>query len=175
AGNGTPDPFAEWPTFAHRFTPAPADEEGNDEYAYGEGSRCRSNESGTAAFVAQVSAATEIPETERNLLITARQGLQPDCAAAPTGGAALAETLQPVQSPFGKSFAAYLRGVQAFYDGDYDAAKTHFSGLTSVSQPWLAETARYMLARVEVNRSQIDAFDEYGYPKEDPANPQIID
>jgi hypothetical protein len=173
--NDTPDPFAEWPLFAHRFTPVPADEEGNDEYAYGEGSRCRSNESGTAAFIEQVNAASEIPEGERNVLITARQGLQPDCAAAPAGGAALAETLQPVQSPLGKSFAAYLQGAQAFYDGDYDAAKAHFSGLTSVSQSWLAETARYMLARVEVNRAQVDAFDEYGYPKEDPANPQIID
>jgi len=174
-GNGTPDPFAEWPTFAHRFTPAAADEEGTDEYAYGEGSRCRSNESGAAAFVEQVNAATEVPEAERTTLITTRQAFQPDCAAAPTGGAALTETLQSVQSTLGKSFAAYLQGAQAFYDGDYDAAKTHFSGLTAVGQPWLAETARYMLARVEVNRAQIDAFDEYGYPKEVPANSQIVD
>jgi TolA-binding protein len=175
AGNATLDPFAEWPLFAHRFTAAPADEEGNDEYAYGEGSRCRSNESGTAAFVAQVTAATEIPEAERTTLIAARQGLQPDCAAAPIGDAALSATLQPVQSPLGKSFAAYLQGAQAFYDGDYDAAKTHFSGLTSVGQPWLAETARYMLARVEVNRAQIDAFDEYGYPKDEAADAKVID
>ncbi|GAB2176707.1 hypothetical protein [Dongia sp. agr-C8] len=175
AGTGTPDPFAEWPLFAHRFTLAPADEEGNDEYAYGEGSRCRSNEAGTAAFVAQVNAATEIPEAERATLIAARQGLHPDCAAAPAGGAALAEALQAVQSPLGQSFAAYLQGAQAFYDGDYDAAKTQFSGLTSVAQPWLAETARYMLARVEVNRVQIDAFDEYGYRKDEPINPQSID
>ncbi len=175
AGSGTPDPFAEWPLFAHRFTPAPADEEGNDEYAYGEGSRCRSNQSGTAAFVAQVTAATEIPEAERTTLMAARQGLQPDCAAAPVGGVALAEALQSVQSPLGKSFATYLQGAQAFYDGDYDAAKTHFSGLTAVSQPWLAETARYMLARVEVNRAQIDFFDEYGYPKDEAADAKVID
>jgi hypothetical protein len=31
--------------------------------------------------------------------------------------------------------------------------------------PWLKETARYMLGRVEVNRIQVDLFDEYGYPK----------
>jgi hypothetical protein len=175
AGNPTPDPLAEWPIFAHRVTPAPAESEGENEYAYGEGSRCRSNEPGAAAFVERVNAATEIPEAERTTLTTARQGLQPDCAAAPIGGGALAETLQSVQSPLGKSFAAYLQGAQAFYDGDYDAAKAHFSGLTSVNQPWLAETARYLLARVEVNRAQIDAFDEYGYPKEEPANPQVID
>ncbi|WP_395017692.1 hypothetical protein [Dongia sp.] len=174
-GTGTPDPFAEWPLFAHRFTLAPADEEGNDEYAYGEGSRCRSNETGTAAFVEQVNAAAEISEAERAALIAARQGLQPDCAAAPIGGAALSETLQSVQSPLGKSFAAYLQGAQAFYDGDYDAAKTHFSGLTAVTQPWLAETARYMLARVEVNRAQIDAFDEYGYRKDEAADATVID
>jgi len=174
AGNGTPDPFAEWPIFAHRFTPAPAETEGDDEYAYGEGSRCRSNGTGSAAFVAQVNVATEIPEAERTALITARQGMQPDCASASTGGAPT-EALQSVQSPLGKSFAAYLQGAQAFYAGDYDAAKTSFSSLTSASQPWLAETARYMLARVEVNRAQIGAFDEYGYPKETAADPKIID
>jgi len=174
AGGSTPDPLAEWPIFAQRFTPAPAETEGEDEYAYGEGSRCRSNGSGAEAFVAQVNAATEIPEAERTILINTRQGLQPDCAAA-AGGAAIAEALQPVQSPLGKSFAAYLQGAQAFYDGDYDTAKTHFSGLTGVQQPWLAETARYMLARVEVNRAQIDAFDEYGYPKETAADAKVID
>ncbi|MBY0275421.1 outer membrane assembly lipoprotein YfiO [Candidatus Binatia bacterium] len=175
--NGTPDPFAEWPTFAERFTSQPADtERTNDEYAYGEGSRCLTNKPGAAAFTEQVKAATEIPESERTTLIAARDGLAPDCtAAAPTGGAAIAKALEPVQSPLGKSFAAYLMGAQAFYDGDYDAAKKHFSGLTGVKQPWLAETARYMLARVEVNRAQIDAFDEYGNRKGDPADPKVID
>jgi TolA-binding protein len=175
AGSETPDPFAEWPLFARRFTAAPGDEASNEEFAYGEGSRCRSNESGTTAFVEQVSAATEIPEAERATLITTRQALQPDCAAAASGGTALAEALQPVQSPLGKSFAAYLQGAQAFYDGDYDAAKTHFAGLTAVAQPWLAETARYMLARVEVNRAQVDYFDEYGYPKDEAADAKVID
>ncbi len=142
AGGVAPDPFAEWPTFADSFTPTTAEEpQPDDAYAYGEGSRCRSNETGTAAFTAQVNAATEIPEAERARLIAARQGLKPDCAAQPIGGAAIAEALQPVQSPLGKSFAAYLQGTQAFYDGDYDAAKTHFSSLTGVQQPWLAETA----------------------------------
>jgi TolA-binding protein len=175
AGGGMPDPFAEWPVFAHRFTEVPANQEGTDEYAYGEGSRCRSNESGAKAFEDQVNAAGDIPEAERATLITVRNGLQPDCAAAPTGGAATAEALQAVQSPLGKTFAAYLQGAQAFYDGDYDATKTYFSDLTGVSQPWLAETARYMLARVEVNRAQIDAFDEYGYPKDTAIDAKVID
>lgn len=171
----TPDPFAEWPAFGYNLTPLPADAEGEDAYATGEGSRCRSNESGTAAFVAQVNAATVIPEAERAALIAARQGLQPECAASGAGGAAIAETVQSVQSPLGKSFAAYLQGAQAFYDADYDAARMHFSTLTAIDQPWLAETARYMLGRVEVNRAQIDAFDEYGYPKETPADTKIVD
>nr|ACF98031.1 hypothetical protein [uncultured bacterium 878] len=174
AAPATPDPFAEWPTFGHSFTPLAAETEGEDDYAYGEGSRCRSNEAGTTAFVAQVNAATAVPETDRAVLIAARQGLRPDCAAA-GGGGAMTETVQSVQSPLGKSFAAYLLGAQAFYDADYDTAKTQFSGLSAVDQPWLAETARYMLGRVEVNRAQIDAFDEYGYPKEAAADAKIID
>jgi TolA-binding protein len=174
-GEGTPDPFAEWPTFGWRFTPQPEGNEDTGEYAYGEGSRCRSNESGTAAFIAAVTAAADVPETERAGLIAARQGLQPDCAAPGAGGSAIAAAVQAVQSPHGKSFAAYLQGTRAFYDGDYDAAKTQFSGLVAVDDTWLAETARYMLGRVEVNRAQLDAFDEYGYPKETAVDAAIID
>jgi hypothetical protein len=177
AGGETPDPFGEWPTFAERFAAAPPTaEDGSDEYASGEGSRCLSNKAGAAAFVEQVKSATEIPEPERATLIAVREGLAPDCAAAArTGGAAIAKALEPVQSPPGKSFATYVRGAQAFYDGDYDAAKTHFASLTSVKQPWLAETARYMLARVEVNRAQVDAFDEFGTRTETPIDPKVID
>lgn len=177
AGNGSQDPFAEWPTFAERFTPQPANpDHSTDEYAYGEGSRCLTNKPGAAAFTEQVKAATEIPESERATLIAARESVTPSCAAAgPTGAPAIEKALEPVQSPLGKSFATYVRGAQAFYDGDYDAAKKHFSALTGVKQPWLAETARYMLARVEVNRAQIDAYDEYGNRKGDPADPKVID
>jgi hypothetical protein len=171
AGKETPDPFADWPTFGYSFTPLPADAEGEDEYATGEGSRCRSNESGTAAFVAQVNAATAIPETERAILIAARQEWQPDCVSV-----VLKEfSADVIQSPLGKSFMDYLLGTWDFYNADYDAARTHFSSLTGVDQPWLAETSRYMLGRVEVNRVQIDAFDEYGYPKQAPAEAKIID
>lgn len=178
SGDGTPDPFAEWPAFARRLsTPPPSSESEDDQrdYADGEGSRCRTNASGAAAFVEQVRVATDVPEPERVTLIAVREGLKPDCAADPKGGAAIAEALKTVQSPLGKSFGAYLQGAQAFYDGDYDAAKAHFSSLTSVKQPWLAETSRYMLGRVEVNRAQIGAFDEYGYPTGKPADPQVID
>jgi TolA-binding protein len=174
AAGGTPDPFAEWPAFGRRFTTAPADSEGEGQYAYGEGSRCRSNESGTAAFVAQVNDTAAVPDAERATLIAARQGLRPDCAAA-SGGETMAESVQAVQSPIGKSFAAYLQGAQAFYDADYETARMEFSSLIAVDQPWLAETARYMLGRVEVNRAQIGAFDEYGYPKETAVDAKIID
>ena len=125
-GNRTLDPFAEWPTFAECFTPKPADaKDSNDEYAYGEGSRCLINRPGAAAFTEQVRAATEIPEPERATLIAVREGLAPNrAAAAPTGGAAIAKALEPVQSPRDKSFATYVRGTQAFHDGDYAVART---------------------------------------------------
>jgi hypothetical protein len=40
-----------------------------------------------------------------------------------------------------------------------------FAALAEAHVPWVKETARYMLGRVEVNRMQVDAFDQYGYPK----------
>ena len=107
-GDGTPDPFAEWPAFAKLFAPPPPDTESSDDgYAWGEGSRCLTDKAGAAAFAEQVKAATEIPEPERKTLIAVREGLSPNCAAAgPTGAPALAKALAPVQSPLGKSFMA---------------------------------------------------------------------
>ena len=177
AGDAAQDPFADWPAFARPFSPPPPDtEDGDDGYAWGEGSRCLTDKPGAAAFTEQVKAATGIPEPERKTLIAVREGLSPSCAAAgPTGAPALAKALAPVQSPLGKSFATYVRGALAFYEGDYDAAKADFSALTDVKQPWLAETARYMLARVELNRAQIDLFDDYGTKKDTPADPKVID
>ncbi|HVO04454.1 MAG TPA: hypothetical protein VMT54_19815 [Candidatus Cybelea sp.] len=169
--------LVDWATFGARFVPPPADSGDNgDSYAEGQGSRCLSDGAGTTAFQDAITAATAVPDAERTLLIDARRHLSPTCTG-PSGGAdGVTKAAGEVQSPLGKSFAAYLQGAQAFYDGDYDAAKSSFTSLGSADQPWLAETAHYMLARVEVNRAQVDAFDEYGTLKEgDAIDPKVID
>ena len=59
-------------------------------------------------------------------------------------------------------FSDYLRGARAFYLGDVATALPLFTALSQQSQPWLKETASYLLARVAINQAQVNAFDEYG-------------
>ena len=56
---------------------------------------------------------------------------------------------------------AYLTGAAAFYDGDFDTAHKSFAALADSRIPWIKEAARYMLGRVELNRAQIHAFDQF--------------
>jgi hypothetical protein len=160
-GNRPAPPLAlfDWLTFQKNYFPRP-DQSTDTSYAEGEGSRCRSNDSGTAAFVAALGAARQVPEAERTALIAARRALQPNCTG-PT-----ATTDVAVKSATGKAFARYLQGANAFYGGDYDTAAARFASLHGADQPWLRETADYMLGRVEVNRAQVSAFDEYGSPRD---------
>jgi hypothetical protein len=167
------DALVDWPGFLAGYYPEAKKPEEDDNYSDGEGSRCRSNESGAAAFAAAVGAA-HLPPAEASALTAARDGLQPDCNKANGGDAAIAALEEKIKSPAAKSFAHYLQGTAAFYDADYDAAAKQFGALAEARQPWLRETARYMLGRVEVNRAQLDAFDEYGTLKDKAVDAKII-
>ncbi|WP_333572840.1 hypothetical protein [Sphingomonas sp.] len=135
-------------------------------FSDGEGSRCRSNVAGAASFEAAIRANARVPEQERAALIAARHALQPDCASDVSAGTAIARASRGVTSDAGKAFAAYLEGAAAFYDADFDGAAARFGALVSARDPWLRETARYMLGRVAVNRAQVDYYDDYGSPRE---------
>jgi hypothetical protein len=131
----------------------------DSDYASGEGSRCRSNASGEAAFEAAM-AASSVPAAERDILVAARKAIVPNCdAAAP---AAAYQAPDGVRSAEGRQFAAYLAGVAEFYGGGWDDARRDFAAAAASSQPWLKETSRYMLGRVALNQAQATAFDEYG-------------
>lgn len=131
----------------------------DSDYASGEGSRCRSNDSGAAAFETAL-AASAVPAAERDTLVAARKAVTPACDApnpttayqAPAG----------VRSPLGRQFASYLAGVAEFYGGDWSDARKDFAAAAASRQPWLKETARYMLGRVALNEAQAGAFDDYG-------------
>lgn len=158
---------SDWATFRGTLHPS-ASIGGNGPYAAGEGSRCRSNDAGAADFVATLKAEQGVSAGERDELIAARQGLRPDCTGAGAGQEAVAAAAEHAQSPLAKDFAAYLSGAAAFYAGDFDAAARHFAALNGSAQPWLKESGRYLLGRVEVNRLQAGAFDEYGNLREVP-------
>ncbi|MEG3175607.1 hypothetical protein U1872_05140 [Sphingomonas sp. RB3P16] len=140
---------------------APPAAEQDSLFSDGEGSRCRSNATGTADFETALRRNAKVPEPERAALIAARRGFQPDCAQTGTLGA-----MAGIRSEAGKAFAAYLEGAAAFYGADFDAATARFTALGTARDPWLRETARYMLGRVAVNRAQVDYYDDYGSPKE---------
>ncbi|MGN7999233.1 hypothetical protein [Sphingomonas sp. 22176] len=139
---------------------------GSPYFADGEGSRCRSNVTGAADFETAIRANAKVPEPERAALIAARKGLDPDCAQGTSGTAALTAAVNGAKSEAGKAFAAYLDGAAAFYAGDFDGAAARFASLANARDPWLRETARYMLGRVAVNRAQVDYYDAYGSPKQ---------
>ena len=157
------DALFEWGTLASHLSPPPDKAPPDDSsYADGEGSRCLSNVSGTADLEAELTAATKLPESERTILLAARRGLKPDCAHDGKADPSATKAAAQMKSATGKAFAGYLLGAAAFYAGDYDSAAGQFSALRNSNQAWLKETARYMLARIEVNRLQVGAFDEYG-------------
>jgi hypothetical protein len=151
--------------------PAKAAEEANDR-PDGQGSRCNSDAGGTEAFQAALKAARGVPADERDALAAARTALKPNCDD-PSKAVAPAPTA-PIRSGVGRQFAAYLAGTTAFYGGDYDAARQNFASLKSSNQPWLKQTALYMLGRVEINRAQAGAFDEYGVLKPDKVDAAAI-
>jgi hypothetical protein len=144
---------------------APADADSNPDYASGEGSRCRSNDAGAAAFEAALGASAAVPEAERTILAAARKAVSPGCDAA-TASAAYAVP-DAVRSPLGRQFAHYLAGTDEFYGGDFDDARKDFAAAAASSQPWLKETARYMQGRLALNDAQAGAFDDFGAPSPD--------
>lgn len=154
--------------------PVPSDETTDSSFSDGEGSRCRSNAPGTASFEAALMRNRKISPRDRDLLVAARHALQPACAAdgkAPPPNPATTT----VTSAAAKAFATYLEGASAFYAADYDTAAARFVALGDAGDPWLRETSRYMLGRVEVNRAQVGYYDEYGAPAKDkPADPKIL-
>ena len=163
---GKPNALFRWADLAARAEPAKGDSSGYPE-DWREPSRCQSNADGASAFAAAVKASSAVPAGEKAALIAAREAIDPwtkpgekyepiACGApAPDGRTA-------VSSPAAKEFAIYLEGAANFYAGDFPAAQRDFAALASARDPWVKETALYMVARTNLNAAQQSAFDEYG-------------
>ena len=142
----------------------PPNTDSNEDYG---GSRCHTNKSGAAEFAAAVQSSSAVPATEKKLLIAARQGLDAkeqqvedgaDCKAP----ALIDAHLSGFASRAGQEFATYLKGAQLFYAGDFDSAAARFRSLSGASNPWIRDTASYMVARTLLNRALDKSIDEYG-------------
>ena len=143
------------------------------------GSRCDSLAGGSAGFSAAMVANPGLPAAERDKLTDARTRLAKICefgaeafveshryhqpgepaAAAPPS---LPEWPTGIASAPGKAFLGYLQASGAFYGEQWDTARSGFAGLARAADPWVAETAAYMRARVELNAAMAKSIDEYG-------------
>ncbi|MGA2950698.1 MAG: hypothetical protein ABSD80_00500 [Caulobacteraceae bacterium] len=150
------DPLFDWASLNARLYPKPAAPDDGD-FASGEGSRCLSNAGGATDFEAAVKAARGLTDAERTALLAARKALPADCTSNPSQ-----PVTADVHSVAAKAFVTYLQGAEAFYGGNFDAAAEAFAALAKADDPWLRETARYMQARVQLNRLQVGLFDDYG-------------
>lgn len=124
---------------------------------YGIGSACQSNSAAsTTAFLEQVEAAS-LSAAEARALAGARLQLNGLCEG---------DTFPPLsglpRNGVAGDFSRYLAAATAFYAGRYEEADPQFQALTSSTQSWLAETARYMLLRTPLNRAQAAAVNEWG-------------
>ena len=148
--------FFDWRQLRGTFYPAVATDEAGGDYA---GSRCVSLASGGQAFAAAMTANAKLSAWEREQLLMARGGLVRRCQAT---GAEATGWPANVKSAPGREFLGYLQAADAFYGEQWDAARQGFATLRSARDPWVAETAAYMLGRTELNAAQAAAFDEYG-------------
>jgi len=121
--------------------------------------RCSLNRLTTAEpFLTALQQEGALSAAERQSLAEARLAMVGLCQA---------DTLPSLQELPSEGAAApyadYLRGARAFYLADFDEAERLFAALSEQPAGWLTETARYLLARVAINRAQVRAADEYGF------------
>jgi len=128
-------------------------------FTEGQGDRCRSNAGGSDSFLAALKAST-VPAAEQTVLAKARQSLAVSCGTA--AEAAVKLPAGTVRSAQGKAFATYLAAAGAFYAADFAPARQGFAAAGQSTQPWVREASRYMVARVDVNAAQMNAFGDYG-------------
>ncbi|QOX78146.1 outer membrane assembly lipoprotein YfiO [Trichlorobacter lovleyi] len=151
----------------------------NGTVSYGIADRCMSNESGKDDFIAAVYQSKQLSEAEQQQLTEARKKLNPACGGkpappAPPKAASEAKPPKETASETFQQFMRYLAAATAFYEERYDQALADLSSLHNSDQPWLKEASRYMAGRTELNRAQLQAFDNYGYPQLDKADKKAL-
>jgi hypothetical protein len=170
---GEAEPFG-YSVFAETLGPSPKSANDDDSGGFAVGTRCISNITGGAAFIAALEKVKGIPSEERATLAAVRTTLKPECVESEQARAVVEQAVSLVKSKQGLLFARYLIGAAAFYDGDFPAAKTAFSGIGKTDSAWLAEAASYMQGRAALGAAMAGAFDEYGSLSTDAINKETL-
>lgn len=150
-------PFQPWSDMSNYYLPM------TEPRSYERGTRCQSDEEGSAAFIRAVTAARSLSASERTALVNARKSMKADCSGAGTTGIALTGITAALSSADAKAFGAYLEGALAFYDGRQDTAQTRFAAAAQGRDAWLKDASHYMIARAALNEAQDGLYDKYGY------------
>ncbi|WP_171406407.1 hypothetical protein [Acinetobacter cumulans] len=119
-------------------------------------------------FIQQVKADKKLSSTERDFLIKARSQLK-TCDDHIS-----LITVDPHWSVTARQFASYLNGSIAFYNTNFSTASKIYSALTSADQPWIKETAQYMLIRSNLNATYQTGLGEYGDLDQSKINQQLL-
>lgn len=130
-----------------------------NDYAQGEGSRCKSAAAGLDAFKNAVIAAGGVSKEDATALIEVRSNLTVDCGATTPPNLKLPQGLRSAPA---RDFAAYIAGANAFYAGDFAGALKDFESIRNSTNSWLRETSRYMIGRTLLNNAERSAFGEWG-------------
>ena len=140
-------------------------------YSDGEGNVCDNVSSAGNDFQRELKA-SPVPAAEQEILLNVRQSMDKACSGLDPDD--IDKLLRDIKSASGREFAAYLKAAGAFYRGAvgsyrderssdfFLAARSGFTDLMKSGQPWLRETASYMVGRTMLNGAQKDAFGDYG-------------
>ncbi|GEO00783.1 hypothetical protein NSE01_26150 [Novosphingobium sediminis] len=121
---------------------------------------CGAFRAATPQFADALAANRTLPQAERTALTAARAQLVARCAdpKLPAVLPGVAASSAP-----GKAFLGYLAASDAFYASHYGEAAQGYAGLVGAADPWVAETARYMVARAWLGEALVHSMDEYGF------------
>ena len=168
--------FFRWNGLRSAYYPAP-DRPDADEKPF-LGTRCASVERGRAEFNAAMAANRRLPAAERSRLEQGRDVLHAICERENRYYAwaepeeleerAAAEWPADIASGPGKEFLAYLKASGDFYREDWASARSAFDTLSKARDPWVRETAQYMLLRVDIGEAQGVSFDQWGNLERNP-------
>ena len=187
---GYPQPYRENRSLGHVFTGwndirgqfLPVPERDGYRPLYAERGECERLAQVRAEFNAALDANRGLPEAERGKLKQARLDLEAGCHAPPKyewRGPQPDFTQPPrwpegISSPAGQAFLGYLQAAWAFHAEDRDAARSQFAALEQAGDPWVAETARFMAIRIELDSTYFMQADEYGAVAEGKYDPASV-
>lgn len=141
--------FISWDYLNNGLWPRPAGEEAGDKAEGG-----LQPSSATTSFMAALDRARRLPEEEKQLL-TGLRNLLDNGTAIPADAA--------VGSASGKGYLAYLKAAEAFKNEEWSVAHAGFSALTGDADPWLRETASYLVGRTLLRQALAESFDDDGW------------